>query len=132
MADRHYKSLNDASSLIPGLAPGTTKIWYTKPGSDAVRRGLSYLSDRQPESLPTKDTLMQTHVLLGEVKESDPERLFIALQGERWSPMGEAAQLIQGLGLWHTSMSVGDVLEIDGHLLFCDIIGFEPVPVRGD
>jgi hypothetical protein len=39
----------------------------------------------------------------------DLQHVFSEMQGEVWSPNGEAMKLITGLGLSHTSMSVGDV-----------------------
>jgi hypothetical protein len=36
---------------------------------------------------------------------------FWQMQGENWSPNGEARPLIQSLGLSHTSMMVGDVIQ---------------------
>ena len=47
------------------------------------------------------------------------------MQGENWSPNGEARNLIGSLGLSHTSMSVGDIIEIDGNLFFVDRHGFK-------
>jgi hypothetical protein len=38
-----------------------------------------------------------------------PEDVFFKMQGENWSPNGEARDLIRAKGLKHTSMSVGDV-----------------------
>ena len=37
------------------------------------------------------------------------EELFWRMQGENWSPHGEMRQVIENLGLHHTSMSVGDI-----------------------
>lgn len=39
------------------------------------------------------------------------EQIYSDMQGERWSPNGEARFLIKSLNLQHTSMSVGDVVE---------------------
>lgn len=41
------------------------------------------------------------------------EEVFQKMQGEVWSPNGEAREGIKALGLSHTSMSVGDVLYSD-------------------
>lgn len=43
--------------------------------------------------------------------------VFHHFQAERWSPNGEACELIEAKGLAHTSMSVGDVIE-DGDGVF--------------
>jgi len=57
------------------------------------------------------------------------EDVFMMMQGEVWSPNGEARSLIQKLGLDHTSMSVGDVLRIvdDDVWYVCDMIGWKKV-----
>lgn len=39
------------------------------------------------------------------------EKIFQTMQGHMWSPEGEARELIIALGLHHTSMSVGDLVE---------------------
>jgi hypothetical protein len=37
------------------------------------------------------------------------EEVFFTMQGENWSPHGEAREMILSLGVRHTSMSVGDL-----------------------
>jgi hypothetical protein len=61
--------------------------------------------------LLTVSTLAQSHVLLGQIEATDLDNVFWQMQGENWSPHGEAKALLQSLGLSHTSMSTGDVLE---------------------
>jgi hypothetical protein len=51
------------------------------------------------------------HVLVCEVEASSLDDAFWKMQGENWSPRGEARPLLASLGLSHTSMSVGDVLR---------------------
>jgi hypothetical protein len=46
------------------------------------------------------------------------EWCFDKFQGENWSPNGEARPIIRAMGITHTSMSVGDCVEIvddEGH-----------------
>jgi len=43
--------------------------------------------------------------------ESLLEKVFHHMQGEIWSPDGEARSLVYALGIRHTSMSVGDVVR---------------------
>lgn len=75
-------------------------VWYAKNTRDA---------EDMPVSLTHANT--GTHVLLGAVEwRRDWQSLYGALQGDFWSPKGEARRLIKMLGLHHTSMSVGDVL----------------------
>lgn len=57
----------------------------------------------------------ETHAKVGEVTHREDWKeghLYIAMQGEAWSPKGEANSLIERLGLCHTSMSVGDVVVV--------------------
>jgi hypothetical protein len=47
------------------------------------------------------------------------------MQGEFWSPMGEARNLIQTLGLHHTSMSCGDVVQFGSDFYMVDFMGYK-------
>ena len=57
------------------------------------------------------------------------EKLFVKMQGDRWSPQGEAVEFIRGLGLHHTSMSVGDIVQdlSTGEYHMVDHVGFKTV-----
>lgn len=55
--------------------------------------------------------LPQTHVFVREVRAKSKGDVFCQMQGEVWSPNGEARPLIEFLGLNHTSMSIGDVIQ---------------------
>jgi len=55
------------------------------------------------------------------------EYLFLAMQGENWSPNGEASELIRSKDLTHTSMSVGDVVEVGSKLYAVDLVGWVDV-----
>ncbi len=61
----------------------------------------------------TLTSLQATHVYLCQVEAGCRDDAFRKMQGENWSPHGEARELLQSLGLGHTSMSVGDVLRDD-------------------
>lgn len=76
------------------------RVYYMKP--DFFRDGCF---GRKPNI----DDLEATHVFLKETEASHLEALFGQMQGEVWSPNGEARPLIEARGLQHTSMSVGDV-----------------------
>lgn len=122
-----YKTLNDAA-LPPAnqtvLAPGKTKIWYFKAGLGRdYMMGLRWL--KQSGLAPTRATLEQTHTLLGEVVGTNLDELYNALQGEVWSPEGQARELIIRKGLKHTTICVGDIIEIDNTLFFVESYGFE-------
>lgn len=125
-----YKSLNDAAKHVgdPGFAKGQTRIWYVRPeqGRD-YRMGYDWLRD-QGIPVPDPKTIGQTHIKLGSIKEADLDRVFSMLQGESWSPRGEARDLIRDIGLGHTSISVGDIVQTaDGELLMVDSLGFRSI-----
>jgi hypothetical protein len=91
---RHQEML---APPIPGN--GSIEVWYAcNP---------SFMADGP--FLP-----LETHRRLGEVRyRPDWQTLYGPLQGDFWSPEGEANSLIRGLNLHHTSMSVGDVLVVN-------------------
>jgi hypothetical protein len=55
--------------------------------------------------------LCLSHACLFEIEAASLDDAFRRMQGESWSPNGEARELLQALDLHHTSMSVGDVLR---------------------
>jgi hypothetical protein len=57
------------------------------------------------------DQLNKTHVALLSLKASNKDEVYQIMQGEIWSPKGQARRLINSKGLLHTSMSVGDVVK---------------------
>lgn len=78
----------------------------------------------------------KTHTLLGYVSynfdlymdaQAARNILYRELQGEFWSPNGEANSLIRSKGLSHTSMSVGDIIKIGNKFHICKMIGWETV-----
>lgn len=59
----------------------------------------------------TVSTLLSSHVHLCQVEADNLDDAFRRMQGEHWSPHGEARPLLESLSLGHTSMSVGDVIQ---------------------
>jgi len=115
-----YDKLNDA----PNLPVGTVEVWYMQP--DFFREGIC-------GEKPDPNSLDETHTLLGSIRKNAGtlitamlDELWIALQGENWSPNGEARGLIRGLGLQHTSMSVGDCFKLpNGEVWIVAMNGFQ-------
>jgi len=108
------------------------RIWYWRDSfaSDGLM-GYQWCVERgRLPALPKNgERATATHVLLKEVEVKEEgrrglERVFYAMQGEVWSPNGEARKLIDGLGLSHTSMSVGDLVEVNGEYWMVDRMGF--------
>jgi hypothetical protein len=52
------------------------------------------------------------------------------MQGEQWSPNGEARELIRSLGLSHASMSIGDVVEDEHGHFYAVFVGFKELAIR--
>lgn len=115
--NQQYTSLNDV------YPDGNTEIWYAK--DDYFRDlslGLKFAKEQGINITP--DTISQTHVLVGTVAETDPNKIFHMMQGEMWSPNGEARAMIGNSAARHTSMSVGDVIATNGRWVMVDRFGF--------
>jgi len=78
----------------------TFYVWYMKP--DWFRKG-------SLGGLPDATNLEASHTFLKSIKADNLEDVFMQMQGDFWSPNGEAMPLIEQKGLMHTSMSVGDL-----------------------
>jgi len=125
---KQYTTLNDAAAIqnLDGLEQGQTKIWYVK--SEHTRDymfGLDFITSKLGKEVPSSKNIEETYMLLGSIKERELNSIYQLLQGEVWSPNGEARNLITTLDLSHTSMSIGDIVEIDGNLYFVDRYGFK-------
>lgn len=61
----------------------------------------------------------------------DLEDVYHKMQGEVWSPNGEASELIKELGLDHTSMSMGDIAYChESHdYYYCSWIGWDKIKI---
>jgi hypothetical protein len=113
--------------LSEGIWPfeyGSTQIWYFKP-NEARNMMMGYDFCKKEGCLPDPHDLKKTHIFMGHANETNPEKIFHALQGEVWSPNGEARSFIQKTGSSHTSMSTGDVVVIGGSAYMVDRMGFK-------
>ena len=73
----------------------------------------------------TLESFQETHVKVRTAWAKDRDDVYNLMQGERWSPHGEARPLIAGLGLGHTTMSVGDILvDTEGTHYVCESLGW--------
>ena len=92
--------------------------------------GLDWIREHDPDlyidlhSLCTCTKITKTHKLVAVDAELDLETLFFKYQGENWSPEGEARELIEALGVRHTSMTVGDIVQQGDKYFFCDTEGW--------
>jgi hypothetical protein len=76
-----------------------------------ARRPTYHASGQLGTPLLTVPRLRHTHVRVTTVEADSRAEAWLKMQGENWSPRGEARPLIEHMGLTHTSMSVGDVLR---------------------
>ena len=97
------------------------EVWYMRP--DWFREGIFGVE-------PDPNDLGKTHIHLKDLQvgpddlDGQLEWVFRHMQGEVWSPNGEARPLIAGKGLTHTSMSVGDVIRTGGKTYVVKGTGF--------
>jgi hypothetical protein len=124
-AAEQYHTLADATSTTGDrrYGSGDTGVYYAKNPRFSLDQDLD------------AGHLNKTHALVGYVNEKNPNKVFEMMQGEIWSPNGEARSLISKLGLRHTSMSVGDVVAIDDMLSKSFVVaptGFKKVPIKDE
>ncbi len=73
-----------------------------------------------------KDLFSEHYASLGIIKtKAGPEKIYMVMQGNNWSPNLEARDLIQGKGLRHTTMSIGDAFKVGGKHYLVDNYGFK-------
>ena len=101
------------------------KVFYARTPHYFPHRHQGHLDPITVERLP------ETHVYLCDVEAESKDDVFRLMQGEIWSPLGEARPLIERLGLFHTSMSVGDVVQDEeGHCWLCTEVGWTEIESR--
>ena len=100
------------------------RAWYMKP--DFFRDGMFGSDSLEVQGkMPRVSNLKDTHVMVREFEAEGLMSAYAEMQGEVWSPNGEVHGLIESLGLGHTSMSVGDVIEGTDRLWMVDVRGFK-------
>jgi hypothetical protein len=116
-APEQYRSLND---VYPA---GETEIWYWKEdfARDAMM-GAKFMTKQG--IMPTPDSVPDNYTLIGKIRETNPDKIFHMMQGEIWSPEGQANAMIRSSGTGHTSMSVGDIIHVGNKWLMVDRYGF--------
>lgn len=119
-------SATQYTSLADAYPEGSTEVWYWNDdaGRDMMM-GANWLSKKG--QMPTPETLEQTHVKIGTLRETNPDKVFSMMQGENWSPQGEARDMIDRSNTGHTSMSVGDIMKVGSTYLMVDRFGFHDI-----
>jgi hypothetical protein len=115
-----FSSLHDAGN---DYSPGETQIWYWKENrGHQMMQGYENL--KQENRLPDPRNLNASHVLVGKIAETDPNKIFSMMQAEVWSPQNQAEDMINQLGTGHIGMDVGDIIVTGNQVLFVDKKGF--------
>jgi hypothetical protein len=100
-------------------------VYYMRPEffRDGIM-GSKWLKERR--QMPSPHNLERTHIFLKQTEARNLDHLYHIMQGEVWSPNGEARELIRSKGLQHTSMSMGDIAveESTGKVWMTDMFGF--------
>jgi hypothetical protein len=82
----------------------TFKIYYQTP--ETFRKTAGFFIDEI-----SVEKLNETHVYLMEIGATDLNNVYHKMQGEIWSPNGEAREMLAGKNIKHTSMSIGDIIH---------------------
>ena len=103
-----------------------TNVYYAKP--ELFREVVMGWEFLKGINHPVIERLVK-HDLTGYQKvamttKTDLSVIFEFYQAEVWSPRGEMREFIREMGLNHTSMSVGDIVEMEGEYYFCDPDGW--------
>ncbi len=107
--------LNQAISELPvvmnllekAVGTGEAFVLYLKPVDSDIFHNIRFGKTDQINI----NHLFNTHRILCRANHNyDAEKIFWELQGENWSPNGEANSYIQAFDFGHTSMSVGDII----------------------
>jgi regulator of replication initiation timing len=89
---------------------GISQVWYAKPAARKLfSKDIVDLKDGGFE-LPNPNDLSKTHVHLCNVNTANVKKIIQMLQGEEWSPNGEAKEIVHKKGLNHISITTGDII----------------------
>jgi len=116
--EKAFKSLNDVP--IEGFQRGKTEIWYLKSWGRSdehhpwERTNDFFMADffeNGKRNVVLPKSLSQYHVLIGKIKITDLNQIFLLLQGDNWCMGRRCNNLIRKLNT-HTSISIGDIIVI--------------------
>jgi len=123
-----YKTIHDVKihDFPFFFEPGPIEIWYSKSVSD-----LRVWDGWRPDI----NKLAESHTFLGSIRgtgETDLkslETIFRLMQGEFWSPAGQANEMVKSKDV-HTSMSIADVVKCGDKAWIVLPIGFEELNAK--
>jgi hypothetical protein len=120
--------------MIESIRSTLVKLRILKP-KPPVKQRFEVWYARKPtfnqKDVPlTLGKIMSKYVKVAEVYMTHMEDVFYKMQGEWWSPYGEAREYIRRVGLTHTSMSVGDLIrDSQGNWFITADVGFKPFTI---
>lgn len=118
-----FSQIKDSAAIQALISTSGTnvEIWYAT--------NLHW--DKQHPYANIHQYLSEHYTMLGSLNtKATLEEVYCVMQGENWSPMGEARDLIRSKGLSHTSLSIGDVVRIGQRYYECAAVGFKLLPAR--
>lgn len=103
-----------------------TNIYYAKPEliRDSMMGWDFLVGIKHPLIERLRNHDLSDYQKVAMTTKTDLSVIFESYQAEVWSPRGEMREFIREMGLNHTSMSVGDIVEMEGEYYFCDPDGW--------
>lgn len=103
-----------------------TNIYYAKPEliRDSMMGWDFLVGIKHPLIERLRNHDLSDYQKVAMTTKTDLSVIFEFYQAEVWSPRGEMREFILEMGLNHTSMSVGDIVEMEGEYYFCDRDGW--------
>lgn len=124
--DQRFEEIVDSLEVVS--SGDQTRIWYMEPDYRRdFRMGYEFLTDElEYGGEEWESVIPQTHQYLGSVGTDCFEDIYRFLQADGWGQKPWMVnEYLEDLGLSHTSMSVGDVLETEDELAMVDSVGME-------
>jgi hypothetical protein len=106
-------------------------VWYQTPSTFRTAGGIGLISAQKKVLLEI--ALGTTHRAICEFFIDDHnapkilDNVYTWMQSDVWSPNGEARDIIKAAGVSHTSMSIGDIVQIGERFFSCEMVGFEDI-----
>lgn len=104
---------------------GKVALWYMKPETFRdLGMGASFCKE-MGIPLPDPANLGKTHCLIGHFDGATcPDDFFAATNNPYAPEIPGFQEAVSKSGAHHTSMSIGDIVVMDGHAMMCDVCGW--------
>jgi hypothetical protein len=115
----------EGNKMITMTETGPVAVWYMKPSCfrDFILGSQGCKDMNIP--LPDPKDLSKTHALIGRFEGvTSPDDLFAATNAPDADPIEGFDAAVKKADVWHTSLSIGDVVVMDGKTFMCDMLGW--------